>query len=536
MAQQTVGKYLMGIKLSQKNDKKLSLFVIFKREISKFGIGFWLPFGIFYYLFDWSFNTYANVLRILAIDSIVLIVYYLFKGELYWDTIAKTCKQKIYLSYKNKYLTTFMLIGFFALSYLVLVLYNNINNPAQEKLLGFKIPFKRIEYPNNAKVLPYQHFLEKHRQDPKEYLLGLFDKYDIVILCENLHTEDTQWDFIYEVISDPRFVHQVGNIFTEYGFAKKQDKIDSFMHTTFPDDTALAKATATLTRYHSGNFYFFMQKLHKLNQTLPDSLKIREHFTDMWEWYYLDEAYFNPAYRNVRNIPFVEDRDSLMAKIVIDWYKQTKKKCLVITNSRHAFIVHQGIPKMIKLLREGKDNEAQYIYDSFPNQTANVLIHSEKNNYKIFSPLQQGKWNRALKNSNYRPVGFDLKNSPFGNDDFDKYPSLRKPYPYIYADIFDGYIFYKQEEKWTASRPLYERYAAEEEYKYAAKNGLIDTVQGKLLLNQYTNEGGLQLNPLYPMNLYINLYHFLDLLVWFIWGAPILLIILLSLLFRGNRI
>jgi hypothetical protein len=192
IAQQTFGKYLLEIKLAQKDDKKLSIPVILKREICKFGIGYWFPLGIFYFLLDWSVNTYANILRILALNLIVLILYYIIKGETWWDTIAKTNKQKVALSRKSKYLSTLALASFIVLSYLVFMLYNNINNPAQEKLLGFHVPFKHIEYPNNAKVLPYQQFLEQHQQDPKEYLLGLFDKYDIVILCENLHTEDTQ--------------------------------------------------------------------------------------------------------------------------------------------------------------------------------------------------------------------------------------------------------------------------------------------------------------------------------------------------------
>jgi hypothetical protein len=75
----------------------------------------------------------------------------------------------------------------------------------------------------------YVSFLKKEHARPVDYVLQLFDQYDLVILCERVHTESTQWDFIYELVSDQRFIDHVGNIFTEYGVINLQPDLDRFM-------------------------------------------------------------------------------------------------------------------------------------------------------------------------------------------------------------------------------------------------------------------------------------------------------------------
>ena len=363
----------------------------------------------------------------------------------------------------------------------------------------------------------------------KEYLLTLFNKYDIVVLCEALHTEDTQWDFIYDVISDKRFVENVGHVFTEYGCAREQAKVDSFMRTTYEDSISLAKAAATLMNYHSGNFYFFMQKLHKFNQSLPDSLKVQEHFTDILSWNYLAGAYYDSISNLVGNgeDALLSYRDSLMASVVIDWYQQTRKKCLVITNTRHAFIVRDSMNP------DRFDNEAQYIYEMFPDKTANVMLGGLCVNQMYYSPIQHGLWDRALKNNGNKAVGLDFTGSPFGEDQFDRDPRKRM-YQYQYQDVFTGYVFYKPEKEYTHSEQYYKRYAAEQEYEWATQNNLIDSAQGKNYIGMYQDTGG-QLGNAAIMSLFITRYHFIDLLIWGIWGFISIIITICNLIFKTKN-
>lgn len=520
---QTVGYCLYNIELVPKQANSHWNVAILKRELSKFGLAAWLPFGLYCIIFNEDIFYIRHIQYLITFNIIFLLFYYTIKGEAWWNTIGKTSPQRKNISLKSKSWIFGSFIAFICLTFFIFILYNNIKNPSSEKLLGFNVPFKRIEYPNNNKVKPYTTFLKDHGKNPKEYLLSLFEKYDIVVLCENLHNEDTQWDFIYDVVTDMQFVEKVGHIFTEYGYAKDQVKVNSFMQTTFKDSISLAKATATLTDYMWGNFYFFMQKLHKFNQLLPDSLQIQEHFTDIYPDKYLSGAYYDANLNNRSVIP--DSRDSSMAQVAIDWYEQTHKKCLVVTNYRHAFIVRDTNADIKKY-----DNQAQYIYNKFPEKTTNVLIHGCSFNGIYSAPIQRGLWNMAMKNNGNVPVGFDFKSSPFGNDKFDMYPPERRNlFNCSYQDMFEGYVFYKPEEKYTFSEPYYERYAAEKEYEWAVQNNLIDTVQGKEILNLYQNTGG-KMKEINPTVLYIKAYHFIDLILWSLWSIIVILLAFYCLL------
>jgi len=53
-------------------------------------------------------------------------------------------------------------------------------------------------------------FIGAQKQTPVNYVMGLFGKYDIVVLCERAHPETTQYDMIFELASDKRFQQQLG--------------------------------------------------------------------------------------------------------------------------------------------------------------------------------------------------------------------------------------------------------------------------------------------------------------------------------------
>lgn len=506
----TFGKYLFSIKLNSAKDITLKTILI--REIVKFGLGYWLPFIILYYILN--INCYLITLYVFILNLLFLMFYFTKKGKVWWDIALKTEKNTdIKLSKKKLSLWYLCLILFIGFSYSSLLIFNNIDNPSVKKIAGFDFPLKRIEYPNNSKIEPYNKFLSQPQKKPVDYVIDLFDKYDIVVICENIHGEDKQWDFIYSLVSDKRFIDKVGNIFTEYGTLKNQYKVDEYMKSSYADDTLLNKATANLTYYvGKGSFYFFMKNLYHLNQTLPDSLKVKEHFTDYLSQNYLSEAYFDSVNNN-KNAA-LRYRDSLMAQVIIDWYKINKKKCLVITNYRHAFSINKGVKNYIYNERPlGVDvGEAQYIYNIYPERTANVLLHRRSvYNYLWDKSIQNGKWNRAFKNNNNLPVGFDLAGSPFGNDIFDLAQIMRRTRDYKYQDVFTGFVFYVPEEEYSRSSALYEKYAAEEEYKFASNNNMIDTVCAKYLVNRFDDKA----SRISSSNFWFyDIYDYFDLQIW----------------------
>ena len=88
-----------------------------------------------------------------------------------------------------------------------------------------------------SEILPYANFLEKQNTSAKDYILDLFKKYDIVILCERQHSETTQYDLIYNVVSSPYFQKNVGNIFTEVGSYSNRQNTLNFTKTKFANDS-----------------------------------------------------------------------------------------------------------------------------------------------------------------------------------------------------------------------------------------------------------------------------------------------------------
>src|SRR6516225_2405867 len=77
----------------------------------------------------------------------------------------------------------------------------------------------------------YTTFLESQNESAKDYILGLFNTHDIVIICERTHTEMTQYDLIADIISDKRFIDDVGNVFTEIGVSTLNPALNTFLHT-----------------------------------------------------------------------------------------------------------------------------------------------------------------------------------------------------------------------------------------------------------------------------------------------------------------
>ena len=63
---------------------------------------------------------------------------------------------------------------------------------------------------SNLHIEAYTTFLQGEHPSAKDYILGLFARYDIVILCERDHREMTQYELILDILADKRFIKEVG--------------------------------------------------------------------------------------------------------------------------------------------------------------------------------------------------------------------------------------------------------------------------------------------------------------------------------------
>jgi hypothetical protein len=466
----TAGRYLFGIALQAKDRTSF-----LRYELIKYGILVALPYALLRLL--GITDSYAIFLDTVFFAAVVTIVSVMVFKKTLWSRLAHVSKIVERRSAKARLLNIAALTLFYGGSYALIKHLNNSYQPKDTVLWDIHFPYKFAEHPATKEVQPYADFLQAQAMSPKDYVLRLFQTYDIVILSETYHGESTQWEMISDIVADTTFINNVGHVFTEYGSAMHQNKIDTFLHTVFPNDTVLEQETAVLMDYMSGGFYYFVKNLNLLNATLPERLKVQEHYTDVIDW-----DYFSTRSRQ----SITGNRDKAMAQVTIDWYNRQladgkRHKCLVVANTRHAFGYAGGVDKVKAspyFLHLTQGNQGQYISEAFPAQTATVMqnkhVTSRSLFFPVYRPIHRGVWDKAFALNHHRPVGFDLKASPFGNDLFDFY-RVRGAKPTLqYADIFTGIIFNKPYMEQREAYHPYHKYAVETE---AQRKGITDTLQ-----------------------------------------------------------
>lgn len=515
---QTPGKYLLQLKLHPISNQKLTFPDIIKREfLFKYLIGFLFPCVIMYLLGWVDFNK--NVIVISAVTIVLFLVFWLIKKKTFWDLMSRTRVEKYIVPKKNIMFSYLILLLFFILSLSFIVFNNNNYQKNDLRIWGFQYPIKFKRYPNNSNVKKYTDFLAEQYLNPKEYVFELFKTNDIVILCEATHQESTAWDLISDIVVDKRFINSVGNVFTEYGAVSKQSKVDSILNAKFANDSLLEKSLAGLMLHRGPHFFNFLKNITLLNNSLPDSLKIHEYFTD-----FDSESEYFPGNTSLNDRV---DRDSIMAYIVINKFKDIqkndyRKKCLVITNYRHAFGSIKKDGREINTF----DSESSFISKSFPSKTANVMLNSlalttsviiPTDKFMVYNAIQYGKWDRAFEESKNRPIGFDFKESPFGKDDFDYFP-YSYYFPYVtnlkYEDVFTGFIFNRPIHEWKIDNYYpYREYGAKKEYLEKHSGIIINKSEIENAIEVYKPN---KMNDENKMRIFISLYNFIPYFFYFL--------------------
>ena len=458
---QTPGKMIMHVFLSDDGGEPLSKRNIMLREVfGKWGVTFALPMMLAIILEGNVYlPTYSDILFLIP-AAIFCLIWYLFTRKMWYDRMAGLTVAYDHLLKKSKtafiVLVTAALIG----GGMAFVQYRVMH----------RIPCRLALYRNINSIKPYVRFLKKQKTSPVDYVIGLFDQYDIVVLCERAHPEMTQYDFIFNVVKDPRFIEKVGMVFTEIGQKGNQEYLDKFMNTDSLSNKQVREHILQITRngavhpaWSNYNYYQYFERLYKLNRTLSPEKRVRHYFTDApVDWYAIKN---NKDYLEYQN-KYVWHRDSLMAQTVIDVMNDrdtpagTHKKCLVIMNYRHAFDLTDRDPRI------ARGNTFEHIKDAFGNRAANVLINTRV--ITIYPPAG-GLWEEAFEKTDNKPAGFNFRGSPFGADNFDMFPwtiamstffGSRSPSAaglLRYRDVFTGFVFInpEKEQYWQQSTPGY---------------------------------------------------------------------------------
>jgi len=292
----------------------------------------------------------------------------------------------------------------------------------------------------NIDIQSYFDFLKLQNTSAKDYVLSLFNTNDIVILSERKHYEYTQYKTILDIISDKYFIKNVRNIFVEVGVSTEQKKVDEFLFSENLSETQINQKALDIYRnisYLSGwdktVNYDFLIKLYQINQNLETGNKIRLYYSDVpFSW---SKTKTKDEYKLF--LDTINTRDSVIASQIIENYENIKsknKKALVILNYRHGFTNIYLKPEEKKV-----NNVGRFLKEKYKDKVANVLINDIYIDLKEnFYPIQDGKWDAAFELLKKSDIGFNFKNSPFGNDKFDMYPVKNK---LTYNDVFTGFIY-----------------------------------------------------------------------------------------------
>jgi uncharacterized RDD family membrane protein YckC len=449
----SLGKIVCGLMVENRSARHYSMAILL-REVAYKQLLYILPVALWISIYKlYWLSPFFEIFCVLII-SFVVFIFFLFRKKTWYDEWAKTVVVK-----NDHYERAHAKKSIIILTGIVLV------------IIGIRVIYyisdKTINSPFIPKhsknvIAPYVSFLEKQK-DAKDYIFNLFEKNDIVILCERAHPEMTQYDFIYDLISDKRFVKNVGNVFSEIGSRTQQTNLDSLMNSDSLSNVELEMKLGKILRDYSfypiwanTNYFNYLKKLYFLNQQLPKELRIRHVFSDLecnWKEIKNRKDYFKIKSN-------MQQRDWLLAENVIKGYErllisdQCRKKCLVIMNYRHAF---GSAPDQKGDSLRG--NCAAIIMKRYPDKVANVMLNQERLSFGLsnpgfpqflifgqMSPVKEGIWDNSFKAIGNKSLGFDFKNSPFGKDAFDLFtvPTWAK---YKYQDFFTGFIFYKPLEE-----------------------------------------------------------------------------------------
>ncbi|MCX6303398.1 MAG: RDD family protein [Bacteroidetes bacterium] len=386
----------------------------------------------------------------IAFTITMLVLFFVFKKP-WWEMVSLTKTIKNPVSNKGLRLGSFLTI----LCIAALTVFVK-TSPFFKENARFSTTFYP-EYPVNSETREYAEFVKTHAQNPVDYVFGLFDKYDLVVLNERVpHSEYTQYELITRIVSDKRFADKVGNIYTELGSISYQDTLHTYLNTAFPAEDSLNKATALLQRscnpiwplWPLTNMFDLLKHVNKINMHTADSLKINWYFTDMpVDW----ETMTPEKWQNAPK----DKRDQIMAEHIIDSYKtkpgkhEKSVKGLVIMNARHGYGLIRDAHGNRKGHYYSKINTTELLMEALPGKVCNVMINTVPFGLGIFwGQVQNGKWDKAFSLAGNPDEGFNFANSPFGSDNFDGaigFPTNELKY----EDVFTGFVFYKPLEQFV---------------------------------------------------------------------------------------
>jgi hypothetical protein len=298
---------------------------------------------------------------------------------------------------------------------------------AQNKISGFK-----------PEIEPYISFIKEQQVDPISYLLDKYKTHDVIVFGERDHRDITQYYFIEKLIYREEFYKQVSVIYTEVGSSNFNDTLNRVLQNKSLSKDEVQKRLIEIYRnisyqvfWEKYNFFYLWEMIYNFNQSHPDypiSIKMTSH---PFDW----NENTDSAICRIKTNEIEEEYDQSMAEFFLKSFEENfdnkRNKAFVIMNYPHSLRKWASQENITE-----EDMFGSYINKKLLDRVCYIIV----NPYSInrFQPVAYGKWDAAFKYCEYKNIGFDFQNSPFGKDTFDVWSEggiLN------YEELYDGMIY-----------------------------------------------------------------------------------------------
>ena len=291
----------------------------------------------------------------------------------------------------------------------------------------------------NKNKLFAQHGVEPHPVDAVQAILSKFDNYSLVGLGMS-HRQQDEADFSLTLVRDPRFAAKVKNVVVECGNSLYQPVLDRYINGEDIPLEQIQLVWRNTTQPGAGDcrqHKELLDAVREVNRHLSKNQRIRVWAGDPpidWDKIKRPEDY----------APFLNQRDSNFASIVIDQVLAKHQKALLIIGAGHILkrpiswstAGTDTLAPNVTMLIEKKYHHSIYViapHDDFGSRNAELEPRLAKWAIPSLSDIH-GTWVGLLEAG----VIYEGKIRRVGSD-----PSqIQTPFPGLQLqDIIDGYLY-----------------------------------------------------------------------------------------------
>ncbi len=444
---QTIGKYLLGIRVFANDGKRLRFGKALLREsFLKIISGIVLFMGFFWIGFSKNKKGWHDYI----IRSSVLKI----KEQPFAVTVWRFTALVSFLFFLTRYSWNFT-------SEIIKADKMNV------KTASIKLPFmdrnpSEVTEISAVKDTSFVNWLDTNAQTPESYAIEAAAKHPVTLFGE-MHEDANNLNFFNEII--PALYHKSGvRVIAMEVIPESMDKKVGLLVNQKKYDTALAMQIARSQCWRMWGFKEYWDVLRtvwELNQSLPHGAEKMKLIGIDADWEMPDLALLGTsqdskgktafwekfrAFSAVKDLVVSASRDKIMAENIAKEILDTHKKAVVWIGFNHTLLRCTRCLRVNNKIQVLSPRFGVLLSQKYPNTFYQLELYqkldiNEKNT--VCNPSIDGFMDSVMQKRNNKPAGFNIAGSPFERlrDDcsmfFQLSPSM------CYGDIADGVIFLK---------------------------------------------------------------------------------------------